>query len=294
MWAFYALFMSLMLAATAEANRNFKVDGTILNFWRYVMGVIFLVPVVTFIEWPKPSLFYAGAVLAGVVGSIGRAVQFNLAAKHCGRVATMYMPMQVFGGFFLWMMVDPSAAERYANNPLLLAGVLICFMVIGGAMFAVRRNDVGWHTLIMVAPLGILYAVSDVVTKSVLEELPHHIGLVAVIYTFISMVTGTMVTGSFLMQNKSRRLTWDKLVTFRHIKLGSLFAVGIIVNFSLFVIAVKDVPNPAYLSAIFMLTPVWLLLYNRLRKVPDDASPIAGTVIALAALFLILITTRAG
>jgi hypothetical protein len=38
-----------------------------------------------------------------------------------------------------------------------------------------------------------------------------------------------------------------------------------------------------------LLAPVWLLVYHRLVNLKDDASPVAGTVMVVAAIVLMLL-----
>ncbi len=287
LWIFFAMIAGLGTAAQAEVNRQFKINGLVLTFGRFMMATLLLLPFVMGLKWPEPSLFYAAAAMSGAISVFGKVVQFNLAAQHNGRVSTLFMPLQAFTVFFLWMMVDSTVAEAYAAAPLRLAGVLMCFSVVAACMFAIRRNDIGWKAFVMVAPVGILYACMDVITKSILDEQSTTVIGIALIYVFIASMSGLLVSSGFLARQSN---VLKKITNKKVLKASVIVAAMYITAYVAFIMAIMRVTNPAYVNALMMLTPAWLLAYNKLRNVPDDANPVAGTVMVAAAVALILIT----
>ena len=56
-------------------------------------------------------------------------------------------------------------------------------------------------------------------------------------------------------------------------------------------LAIILTPNPAYVSVITGLAPIWFMVYYRLKGIKDDASPMAGMFMAVAAI-IVLIAAR--
>jgi hypothetical protein len=76
-----------------------------------------------------------------------------------------------------------------------------------------------------------------------------------------------------------------------HILKGGCLVVGLA---SLFLLiktsSLVTAPNPAFLAALALLSPVWVILWNRVRNIPDDSNPLAGLGCVLSAFLLILAT----
>lgn len=285
-WLVYAVLISFTAAAFSEANRIFKMDGFRLNFWRSLVAVVLVFPATLFVEWPMFGWFYAAVLFNGIALIIASTLKFNAAAKHNGRVASLFMPVKVFFAFFLWLAISKQALADQMANPWQFAGIMGTFVLAAGALFLMRRNDVGWQAFLYVAPVGVLFAVTDVVVK-LLSEGQDPLEM-SVIYVFLSFLVAMVLSGLFLIVRHSpdKELLPPKM--FR-----AAFIIGILgaVTFTLFLLGVIHAPNPAYVTAVAMLSPVWLMFYHKLRGIKDDASPFAGFLLVASAITLAVLTT---
>lgn len=285
MWVIFAIILSTIMAACAEANRYFQMDGFRLNFWRVVVMTGLLLPVCLVAPWPEPSLFYVAAVFTGVVVAISPTIRLSLSARKMGRVSTLFMPVEALVGFMLWMLVDPNMRETLLSKPLTLGLVLLSFIIISGALATIRRNDAGWTAFLIVAPLGVLHALSGVLFKfSVVDS--HIVGNILIYILVANMVAIILCTSFLAMQKDIQQSLCPPGMMRAALFYGVLGVMGQFFFFS----ATSLAPNPGYVVAIVMLAPAWILLYKKIRKLPDDASPIAGMIMVAGAILLVLVT----
>ena len=285
-WVLLAFGFSFINAAFNMANRWFRMDGLRLNFWRMGLTVAALTPVMFILPWPQPSLFYPAAVLLGVGTLFSQKIRFNLAAQHNGRVAVMFIPVTVVVSFVLWALAEPTVLQDYMNQPLKVLGIFACLAVVMGAMLSLRRNDLGWRLFLVVAPLGVLHALMDVFNKLALESTGTWLS--ALVFIYVAMFAGFLLAGALLYQ--AGQHPDAPLRPPGMLRAASIMAALGLVGYFRVLNAVRMAPSPAYVSAVAMLSPVWMMVVHKLLGVRDDASPLAGLVMLLGALGLVMIT----
>ena len=88
----------------------------------------------------------------------------------------------------------------------------------------------------------------------------------------------------------SRRIV--KLIPSRQIFFGAAWiAFFHTLAWVLVCIAYILTPNPAYVTVLVGLAPIWFYIYYRMRRIPDDASPVAGIFMMIAS-FMVLLFSR--
>jgi hypothetical protein len=284
-WLLAAILGSISIAYSAEINRRFKQDGFRLNLLRTGMAAILWLPVAAISSWQHSWYFYAAAIFGGFAMAIGSTIQNNLAAKHNGRVAILYMPLKALLVFVSWLVIDQAARNHMFDNPLRLPLVLGLFAIMVLAVNAMRRNDASWKALVAVSPIIILYGAADVLTRQVLPaaELAQNM----IMYMFIVYASSWGFSMAYWPWRKNPGQPFYNSKLF-HAAVEAV--VGSAINYICFLIALVKAPNPAYVSMIFLLAPVWLLVYHKVTGKRDDANPYAGMVLVVAAILLIAVT----
>lgn len=283
MWLVPSLVGSVVGANQAELNRIYQQCGYRLTLWRTVMMAVIWAPLVLVGHWPHDPLFYAAATFSGVGMLVGSTITSNLAASHNGRVAVLHMPLKALVVFLAWLVINEPARDRILERPDRLPLVLLSLAVMAGALFTFRRNDASWGTLRQVLPVVALYSCNDICTRLVMPaaELKDKL----VLFLFI-MVSVCALCGALVWPWRPRRKL--PLATRPLLEAAGLGAVGGVVNQMCFFSALAMAPNPAYASMLMLLTPVWLLMWHRWKGIKDDASPVAGTVLVVAAIVLMI------
>ncbi len=283
-WWLWALIASGFYAIFLDFNRRWKMEPVLLNAWRALTMAVVLAPITLFMEWPTHPLFYGAAVFLGVALFIGINVQFWMAKKHNGRVAALTLPIEVVGMFALWLVIDDAQRQALFAQPMVLAAVVGIFVVMTAALLRFRSNDITRDLVPIILFLGAIFVVMNVLVKAGLATASEPFGAVAVITLVQSAVFAVL---SFGWQLVKKQPMWEpKLVKAVPGLAGVHLAYSLCLNMGFFY-----TPNPGYIAVFILLAPVWLLFYHKLAGIPDSASPVAGTVLVVAAMVLLLVTS---
>lgn len=284
LWLVLAVASSFLTAQNVEANRRAKQEGFRLNFWRMTIAALFWLPLTLLETWPREMMFYAAAMFGGVAMIIGFTIQNDLAAKHNGRVAILHMPMKAVLVFALWAVVDPAARAHLFEKPWVTLGVLGCLTVMVVALAEFRKNDVSWSSLRAVMPIVVTYGMGDILARMVIRPELLHERLV--IFLFVVAATSALVS---LLIWPWRPKPEVPLFNKKLIQASVRAAMGSTANQVCFFMALVLGPSPAYVSMVALMAPAWLLVYHRLAGIRDDANPLAGTLVVLAAIVLMML-----
>lgn len=285
-WALYAVLHSLCRAFFVETNRVYKIDSWHLTFMQAFFGMVMLLPFTPFMHWPTDPRFYFAALIVALITAVGYMIQLGLAAQKTGRVSGMYMPLEALAATIIWILVMPAALELHTHNLLLSAGVVVAFALSTFGMMRIRQSDLTLNTFLIVAPVGLTYAISGIATKMVMPEtmiIPS-----VLTYCFVSFAVMTFVLGLTLLGKKkvSRELL-DK----RYLRGGLLTGAFSVVGSLSFVASVAMAPNPGYTSMMAMMLPVWLMLFHKALGVEDRANKLAAFMLAGGVILLIVVTS---
>lgn len=285
LWVVAALASSVVGGHNAELNRKYRQDGYRLNCWRSLIAALIWLPFMLIVPWPTSPWFYLNAFLAGISIFIGFTVTSNLAKDHNGRVAILHLPLKALLVFFVWLAVSEPARIHFFENMHTAIMAVVAGIIMIVALNQMRRNDVSLGVLKQVAPIVVMYGMGEIFTRLVmpadtlLERMP--------LYFFI---TYSMVFLLSIAGYKWRPKPEMPFYTPQLFKVATISGVGGIINHSLFLIALVTAPNPAFVSLICLLTPVWLMLYHKWRGIPDHADPKAGFILVLGAMLLVMAT----
>ena len=288
MWFVWALISGLTFSVALEANKHFKLEGLTLTFWRSVMSALLMLPLILAMEWPSDPVYYLVICLTSAVSVIGTVVQFNLAAKHNGRVANLDLPVKIVLAFLIWLVIDRVEREAFFSDPVYAGGVLASFALMIASLQFVRKNDASWSAFLAILPIGVLYAVIGVLTKLMLDDGESVLGI-SLSWVFLGSILMAVTSLPLLV---SQKMSGKKLdIVSPNILKGALFCAffatiaGVTYNF-----AVIATPNPGYPGVVIAMTPVWFAVYYKCMGIKDELSPVAGLFLGLSALILLLVT----
>ncbi len=278
-WEVFALIASLAIAVTVQINKHYQLEGAALVLLRSVFLVAITAPFAAFQPWPTYNEFYILAIVVGFLGLVADVVLFNAAATYGGRLTSLYMAIKILGGFFLWALIDRTFLPQLMERPGVFAGVLACLFLGAAAMFVMRRNDVSWGAMVAIFPAGLMLTFADSLSKVAMQGADLISG--AIVYTFI--LGSVSLVGSALWFIVFRRHKIAALFEPRSIRAGVFTGMAFAVMLGCMTASVAQSPNPAYANVLALLSIVWLMVYIRLRREVDEASPIAGLMFVASA-----------
>lgn len=285
LWFVFALLHSIFQAIFSEINRSLKIDSGQLNFLHCAFSTLILSPII-FLNIPSISwvLLAASLVIASIL-TIGGQSQMYMASKYNGRVGSMYRPVSIFISFVLWVGLFPETAHRYMERPLSINLILTSFALVIFSIVLIRKNDIGWQTFIVMAPVGVLYGLTTVISKYVLDADQNliqilYFALLVYFFMFIFSSSALVVRGKFN----------HNIFSALNIKAGLVISVASVLSYVFIILSVVLSPNPSFPSVVGSLVPVWIMLYHYIVGVKDNASPVAGLVMVVASILLVIAT----
>lgn len=285
-WIFLAVLASVFTAALAEVNRTLRLDANILNAWRASLACVFLAFFFPWMVWPKLSIFYGIAAIDGIANLVAVFLFLYLAGRKTGRVTSMSIPVSVMIAYFLGWLFLPEHRWDLFENPVRAGLFWISLIAMFWALQKIRRNDNSWESFMMVLPAGMLFGAMFFLRSYTLGKVESVFPL-ALSYTFVVSIVcaiGAWIRVAFLPLQQIQVQLFDRKMLFG----GTLCAFFWVSMFMALLVSLAWTPNPALPAIMLTLTPVWLLGYNKLRRIPDDASIVASMVMVAGAVGLLL------
>lgn len=283
LWALYAFFHSFARAAFIESGRLFKFDSWKLAFWQAAFGVLLLCAFLPMMSWPDSPHFYMAAIGVSMIFTVGMLIQLGLTAKKKGRVSSIYMPLETLAAIVIWIILIPSLQKAHMQDLVMTGTIAVAFAMAMVGLLKLRPNDVNLKTFLIVAPVGVTYAVAGIVTKLVIPV--EEIVPVALAFTMINFLVMTVIMGLVAVLKRQKLFDTPPTQLLQGGVMAGFFAA---MGYGTFVLGVAHAPNPGYVSFIAMLLPVWLMLYHGVTKTKDDTNAKAAIVIVVAILLLLV------
>lgn len=288
-WEIPALIYSPLVALLFIANQEFQLPGRLMAIWRHLGVAVVMTPAIFFITWPDNPIFYL-AVLStcGFVAHADRKM-YAATAKYGAGIISRILPLGIWVSFAIWAIISPAwRADFMAYPPLVKIGIIGCLSVCAFALLIMHRRDFDASVLRYFFWPIIFYGIVDVLNKTAMTSADLFPAII--LYLWLQ----GLVTGLILAVTVKKDVRMQLFTHLRQRKLiiaGSLIICIVLMGMSAKNTAMAWTPNPAYVAAIGLLSPFWVMLFNKWRGVADKADWRPGIVIVAAVACLIAITS---
>lgn len=283
-WGLLSLLASILYAAQSEANKKIKMDGFKLSTYRALLSFLILSPCVLYMEWPRYPEYYLFIIASASIQVLGLMAQYNLASKHSGRIMCLHQPISIAIVFGIWLLLNETQLEFLQNNPNLLASIVGAFLMFTVSLQYIRKGNYGVNILLSILPMAILGAMITVVSKVVLEKGNTLLGI-SLNFVFLSNIIVFLLSIPVMMMLHKKNL-FDKKTIARAIPVSIYHAVAWV----FMCLALILTANPAYPTLLLSLTPLWFMIYYKIKEIKDNSNPVAGAFLGLSAIILLLAT----
>lgn len=289
-WLPFAVMASLFFAWQIDANRHARINGFFLTTLRSFWGFVLFLPLLPFMEWSVNPVYYIAIIIIAAVTVLGASIQYNLAFMHNGRVAAMDKPLVIFFNFVFWVGIDKTQQAYFAENPEQLIGIATGFIIFLLSLLSLRKSDAGWRSFVVIMPVSIMYAVTYVATKLVLQDADMPLEL-TLNFIFLTNLVMFMLAMPIYLSRRSKEdvitALSDRGVLKGSVKISALYNV----SWVFISLALIYADNPAYPTVITAMVPLYLMVYYLMRKQKDEANPMAGMMMVLSAVLIILFSS---
>lgn len=290
LWWVFAFTSSCLTATIYLMGQYVAMPALQKTFWRGLVPLIFLTPVLPFIHWPSAPLFYIVTLITALIVSYSDTKNFEAAARFGAGITIRMKPFIIWLVFALWFILHKDVRDNLLDAPSLFIGITLCLLAGTVSAVYLQKCPISRKALHFYMPLIFLGACVDILNKTAMDHSALLSGII--LYAWIQALIITVVTGAAhkppLKENHTHRFT--------HIKRS--FKYGCIIGF-LFLLAnltknaaMSYTVNPSYVTAIIFTSPVWVSAYYRYIQHKETANIYAGYGLVFSAVALVLLTAQ--
>lgn len=286
-WVFPALGFSFCFAAYLLLNQHYKIPAAAMVLWRGMGCVVLLSPIVVFLDWPKDPVFYGIIAVMGIFAGVYERQTYDIAARgNAGGLSRLLLPLSLWVSFIIWILLSADVRMQYLERPLESIGVLIALALCAGGMIWMHRSRLDAALLYVVMPAAVLRGVTDVLNKTAMmhsadmfpQNLPVYVWWLSVWVVITVLVQNRITAGKFIPENPFRM---------DYAKPGIILSVTLIALMLCKGAAMQFTPNPAYVTAVGLMSAIWVAAYHRARREPDPSHLWAGALVVLGTVLLV-------
>lgn len=286
-WWIFSLLTSLMVAVYFLANQIFKMNGLLMMVYRGFLVALIVLPFVIFRTPIKEPLFYLYCSLQGL------AIAFNdnrflRASKAFGaEVTSTIQPISVGIIFIMWLIFKPYTIALYAENPIKSMGIVACLVGITYAIIKIKNSKASKIAFLYLLPVLFLLSVGDILNKQSMFHGRENLTTAIFYYAFI---TGIICGACNLFVYIRKKQKISTIFKKKNLKKGLAVSVIAVILMAFKNLAMFSASNPAYASAIILMSPIWIILWNNFNAyIKGKKSGYAKVNIKLISLLLLCV-----
>lgn len=267
-WFVAGLLFALFNAGTMLVNQKYKLDGSLISGMRGVGVALIYSPAALFVPFPKSHLFWWLIVAEGLLSAFFSSRLYSASAKFGAGTTSRISMLAVPFGLVFWWIIDFAGFVGLVKTPSVLLGILasvaaICFSF---KKMSAGSGGSGAQTSYLL-PAVVVLAVMMIVRKEAMAEADF--ASAAVYYPLCAIfISGSINLGVYAYSNGAGMLA-AQLRT-HHVLAGGI-SMAVVSSLTIFTgnLASLYVPDPAYLSALTLTSPLWIMLYNACFGIRD-------------------------
>ena len=262
LWWLSALACSFVCSIYNGINQVYKMPGLLIMIYRGLLVGVMLLPFVMTHRPVENIWFYVFCIAQGLAIAFNDYRFFRATKAFGAEVSTSLHPLAIGVVFVLWLVITPSQIVYFFEHPLRLLAVVACLSGVTVAILKMCRARAGKKALQYLGPVLFTLAIGDVLNKKAMEYGAENLTSAIIYYMFITgIVCGLCNLWIFLHKRGSEPKTIFKPLNLYH---GAVVALAVILLMVFKNSAMYSTPNPAYVSAVILLYPLWIIWANGL------------------------------
>lgn len=264
-WFLTGLAFAFFNSITMLINQRYKLDGHLISAMRGVFVGIAYLPFLFFVRIQHSVSFWLLVVVEGALSAFFNARLCASSARFGAASTSVINVLSIGFGMVLWWVVDSARFFELASVPLRIAGVCasVAALVWGFAKLTrgAGEGKIDRAGVLFMLPAVVVFSVMLVVRKEIMDAGDFWAGTIC--YGGVSIFLSGLINLCVFAASNSRAEFCKKLSSPDVLEAGFFMAVAsgctiLFGNFSSWLI-----PSPAYLSALSLLSPLFIFAYEK-------------------------------
>ncbi len=284
-WILSAFAFSFFTSLTMLVNQEFKINGRLLSGLRGLGVGLAYMPAMFFVEVPTSPAFWIFIALEVLISTFFSQKLFEASAKYGAGATSITMILSIAFGIVIWWAIDYKGFLELIHSPFTFAGILVSLAFVALGFYLLQRKEISQSIsqIKFMMPAVILLALIMINRKEIMEHA--NFWTATTYYCTISIFGSGVINLIWYFNSKERN---DSRFLNKKTIISATILVSIASGLTIFAgnLSSLKAPNPAYVSALSLTSPIWILIINRIRhiKMSLDFKAILILLIALASL----------
>lgn len=287
MWAFFALSAALLQSSARLINQYAKIPGIKLTLYVKAFHIIYIIPVLFFVDWPKSVIFYIISALTAPLVIYQDKSIYDFTARFGAGSVTRIEPLSVPFVFICWILINPDSLIDNMERPFHFFGICSCIMLSVFFAIKMRHCPVNLEAIKAMLPIVLIMGTINIMAKISIDYAPNYEGVA--VYIFVQ--TSIVILIGYFLNRKNKKLS-EEQNNIKMIKVSFLMSVVI---FSVIILRMYGFilsENPAYVTAVMLTGPFWILVFYKAVGHKENSDIRPGIGIVLSAILLTILVTR--
>lgn len=277
-WFTAGVLFAFFNAMTMLVNQHYDLDGHFLSGARGIGVALLALPFVFFVAVPQSPLFWILALAEGLLSSFFNSRLYSSSAKFGAGATSRISILAVVFGVFLWWVIEWKSFLELCKYWIVLAGIIASLIaIITGALIMAKQEksdspQTGVSAMRYMMPAVVVLAIMMIVRKEIMQTAPFVSA--AVYYCVVSIaISGTINLIIFSKRNSAKAI-FEQFSKGGKTVVAASFAIAFSSAITILCgnISSYKAPDPAYVTAITLISPVVIIFFNRIAGVRDKFS----------------------
>lgn len=292
LWWILALISGMITGINIYLNQIIKMPSSLMMVYRGLLAALLMIPFAPLFPLPQNIRFWVLVTIQGLLISYSDRKMYSGSKKFGGEIVASIKPLVVSLVFVFWWVIKPSQLVELLQNPERFILIIFCILAISFSLFIVKNNKTNYDALIFFIPALFCSMIIEANNKNITmlgatTSLSSSVFYYCMLTAFWSGVPNFI---RFLKYNNWHLIFYKKYLIGGCIIICSVQLGNILKN-----VAMYYTSNPAYVTAVMSLYPVWIIVWNlfyyrlnNIEKYPH-CNFFAITILLIATISLILL-----
>ncbi len=276
-WIINGLLYGFFTALYTLVNQKYKLNGYLLGIWRGFGIAVFFIPFMPLFPVPHSMYYWTLLITQGLLIGFYDSHLFFASAKYGAGPTSRVMVLTTLITTVLWWLITPHEFIKLFDNGTVFITLILILFGFTLSYWQMLKSPVNKEIIIYMAPVILALAFMSIITKDIST---HGSSTWAAMIYYLSV--STFVSGCYNTFFYIRREKVKAKDFFKNVFSPAAVRAGLyLISFSAALITAKNLalriaPNPGYVTALLLTSPLFVMAFNKYNKIQDTASAKAG------------------